>query len=381
MFFIPTEEIIDPFKVVNPKVVKIESENSNPITFDPDAPVSFGKMSGVIQSFSNFEARAEAINSEPAKKKRPPAPNKSLSHMVPIAGTPEEVPKKKKKSNGKDEEEEVIKDPRESVDFYLDRFKKPIDMVSSIIDELDAKKVSLEEEVNELRAKSQRMSGPVLEYISKQDTNITSLINNKLSAIKELTTIYDKVSNLELKKNNADIKSGVNQQDTGVTMSKLYEKMMGDPNAGSFSMNDLYDSTMSGAVSGMSYDEMVENALDNRYNSLLGDGKVSETHADMNLKYANRRIELRILRSESTDNWRFAAVDLTTEEELMDYALPTVVGKMKFDLDNLIARDNLRTYPVILVPDGFELDNNAEFITDFTTKDDVEDEYYGYHHS
>lgn len=384
----------NPVTVLNETVDNTESTVNTSVDLNAVIPSKYSSI------FNNLAQEEEDVYNEMNKRRqeyRDAAKAKSakaaqdkinkVGAVLPNGGTfkpvmgegleVEDTPKKTRTKKTKDDAPEV--DPRELPDFYEKRFAKPIELVTDIIKEFDTKKDIIEEEISDLRTKSNRNTA-ILEYISKQDSNVTSLLNNKLSAVKEITNIYGKISDLEMKKANATAKvSG--SENTASVISKVYERMMGEKDP--FSLNDLYDSGYLkdfNTSAPASYDEAVESDLDRRYLSALQQGQLQETSSDINLKYANRQVEIRVHRSEATDTWRFVAVDLQLEEEIPDYAKPSVIGTMRFDFDNLVARDNLRSYPLVLVPSEVAMDDDIMFISDFTSgNDDNDNGYFGYH--
>ena len=281
-----------------------------------------------------------------------------------------EAPKKttRKKKTDKDADSEEVNE-REQVDFYEKRFSKPLNRVQSIIDELDIKKDKMEAEAEEMREISKKArNGAILEYLGKTESNIIDTLKTKLAAVKEEVNINTKISELELKKakDKAD-SSGANNTDA--IMSKIYANIAGGTSPaqqmqqtnpqvfqGSMSMNDIYDTMVSddGFFSPQAYasdDSRVDEMISSRYNHLVDSGRIVETEADRNLRYAGRSITMYVYKEDAGPNWRFAAIDNETNQEICDYEKPTVLGnRMNFDVTKMIAYDNVNRYPLVLVP-------------------------------
>lgn len=341
---------------------------------------SFGSMGANI-----FDEIIENQNNKMRKLANPP---KTTTRQKVNSEVPDDKPKKTRKpkaetSNSTAEEPEIVeeKDPRADVDFYVKRFARPLSRVVDIIEELDDKKSLLEDEIKNIRDKSgASRNGAILEYISNSEKNVIDILKAKLQAVKEESSILNTVSNLETKasKDSAVANSGQNEQKI---VSNLYNKLVNN-NEMDYNINSVYDNFMITATpNDLGNEDTADILLSSRFSDLKGTGEITETNADLNLKYANRSIEMYVIKTESTQDWRFAAFDVESNEELYDYVKPTVVGTMRFDTDKMLAYDQLIKYKLLLVPDVVQGYEEVNYLNNFNNNDDdsSNDTYYGYY--
>ena len=117
----------------------------------------------------------------------------------------------------------------------------------------------------------------------------------------------------------------------------------------------------------------VSKAIDERIKELEDSGEIEFTDNELAFKYENENVQIVILKNVNNGRWKFAALN-EDGDELYDYPLPNKksIGKVKFDMEKLVAKDGLnRQYDVIQV-DSF--DDNDDYLTEKDNYLDEDDE-------
>lgn len=243
-----------------------------------------------------------------------------------------------------DEDDEVKKDNEE---FYEQRFSSSLILLRDVLKEVNDNIVENKLYLNEL--KNGRIGDNRIKMspmtISSQMTNIASLVNTKLSAIKQITDVNKSISDLELKKVNVDQKiNGTEdkEQNSKLMMDKVFDQLI------NFDMPD--DPYIEQKTEKKKKNKKYKN-IDDRINQLEEKGELEFTDNEKAFKYEKDGVEVAIRKDFDKGTWEFFAQN-KKGDELFDYPLPDKknVGRMKFDDKSDKAKDALgQTYNVYLI--------------------------------
>lgn len=223
---------------------------------------------------------------------------------------------------------------------YEARYKPALDLLDGYDAELDEFLDSRKAKLNEYE--NSRMKGGI-NASSLITGSITALLSTKLGSIKERVAITGKISDFELKKAKENSASKNGMSDDKI-VQQIFTKLNDNDNV-SETMS-LHDQFISGG-----FDESADAILSQRVNQLEENGDINFTQAEEAFKYAGMDIEILVLLQTGTSEWRFAAIDKLSGNELTDYPVPDkhiVAGeggtKMKFMNDNTCKDLLNRTY-------------------------------------
>lgn len=241
---------------------------------------------------------------------------------------PKQVKRKKKK---KFDDTTIAQETESIFKLYEGRFKPVMDKLDDYDDELDGFIDSRKSKLDEFE--NSRMKGAI-NASTLLTGSITALLSTKLSSIKERVTITSKISDLELKKSKDDVAAskGAGGSDDRL-VQQIFTKMNDNEVADTMSLHDTF-------INGYYDNTSDDTLLDARVTELENDGSIDFTQAELAFKYNNLDIEIVVLRTKG--DWRFAAVDKISGDEIGDYPIPdkyVVAGengdKMKFLADGV----------------------------------------------
>lgn len=230
---------------------------------------------------------------------------------------------------------DTSKKAREDEDFYEDRFKGSLLLLKGLMQEVNETTVDSKEHIKSMK-KSPSVRGSSM-AIANQSGTVSTLLNTKLSIIKEITSVNKSISDLELKslvqknKVKTDEDKG---KDSSAYLDDMFERIMNNdipiPEADDYKM----------PKSSLSKD-----GLDARLDTLMGSGEIEFTDSENAFRYeSNGGVEIAILYDTESKNkkWEFVALN-QDGEELADYPLPSKksCGRMEFDVANDMAKDKL----------------------------------------
>lgn len=291
--------------------------------------------------------------------------------------------KKDKKKKKKDKKKDKIKKPKlnldklkifddevekDDVDFYEQRFSSSLVLLTDSLKEINDTIVDNKRYLNELK------SGQIGEHrikmspmtIASQMGNIASLINTKLSAIKQITDVNKSISDLEIKKFNNDIKVNGGKKEgsetnTNLLMDQVFDKLINHNNEIKKAEKELYDEEDDDKKKSKKKKEKIKDddddndkkskkkkekkeydSIDDRINSLMESGELEFTDNESAFKYERDGVEIAIQKKLKTSEWEFIALN-SDGDELFDYPLPDKknIGKVKFDEKSDTAKDAL----------------------------------------
>ena len=214
--------------------------------------------------------------------------------------------------------------------------------------------------------------------IATQTSVISNLLSTKLSTIKEITAVNSKISELELKKMAADNKNGEKsgkaiEKDNNLIIDKIFTDILKtDSHIGpEYDDEDDIDKYLSSDSNKKNKNKSIED----RIKELEESGDIEFTDTELAFKYESEDVRIVIYKNMNNNRWKFEALN-ADGEELYDYPLPDKkkIGKVKFDMEKLIATDGLnRTYEVIPVD---EFDDSDDYLNKYTREDFDDDEDY-----
>lgn len=285
--------------------------------------------------------------------------NKLLSLSTPSSKKDEKKKKKKDKKKKKkdkkkkkeehldlstlnifeDESEEakaLKKKKKESDDFYEYRFNSSLVLLGNLMDEVNKSMQDSRKMIDDMRSGKIR-SSPMA--ITSQMGNHSSLLNTKLSVIKEITAVNSKISDLEIKKRAADEKSNGNKDaelNNKFIIDKVFDKVMsGD------TLETIVETKKERKKKKRSKQE-IDDALNERLDELEASGDISFTETENAFKYENDGARVIVEKNVNNNRWRFVAIN-DDGDELYDYPLPNKrsVGRLTFDETNMLAKDKV----------------------------------------
>lgn len=255
----------------------------------------------------------------------------------------------------------VQKPDKGSEEFYEQRFDGSLALLRDLLRDVNHQTEDGQAFLEMLK-QTPRQRG-FLTAITNQTSNIASLINTKLSVIKEITSVNKSISDLELKRMaktgkgpNGEAVEGENNDD--YILDQAFNKLMSmetptikmkkkkKKNKGEASTFNLPEGER--AIEELDDDDY-DDLLDERINEMITSGDLALTENELAFKYENDpSIRIVIRKNASTQRWEFEALD-GNNEIVDDYPLPSkkACGRMQFDVDKSIARDRIgNTYEV-----------------------------------
>lgn len=261
------------------------------------------------------------------------------------------------------EKKKKEKPNRESEEFYENRFQGSLILLKGLMEEVNNQSSECKEHIAVLK-KNPTARGATM-AITNQSNTVASLLNTKLSVIKEITSVNKLISELELKNESQKAKQKAEKEkgkDSNSYINEMFEKVMNCDIPIPDIDDDLLLSSNSGKkkkVKGLDIE-----SLDSRIDEMIDSGELEFTDSELAFKYeANGGVEVCILYKikSKRNKWEFVAYD-SNGDEILDYPLPkkNVVGKVDFDLENDIASDQLgNTYRVLY--DDEEYNQGGDF--------------------
>lgn len=286
----------------------------------------------------------------------------------------EKKPKKKKKKKkekglknfddlnlfGDEETPEEKKKRKESDDFYEYRFNGSLKLLTNLMQEVNISTNEAKEYLNKMKIGKVKASPA---SITNQTSNISTLLGTKLSVIKEITAVNSKISELELKKSAANEKSGKGKESEALNQKLMMDKMFDRLLAEDTKIVTVSDGDNDELISdGSDYNNAsISQTLDERIKELEESGDIEFNENERAFKYERDNVQVCVKKNINNNRWEFVALN-ADGDELYDYPCPSKrsIGKMKFDMDNLIATDSMkREYHIIPVeslnPDDTEM--------------------------
>lgn len=250
---------------------------------------------------------------------------------------------------------------REAEDFYEKRFRGSLMLLKGLMEEVNETALDSKDHIRQLKAAPGRGTAMA---IANQSSTVSTLLNTKLSIIKEITTVNKSISDLEIRNETQKMKNKSDadkSKDGSVYLDDMFEKIMNNE----IPIPDFDDDDLS------KY-SLSKSSLDKRIDSLVDDGTIEFNDSERAFKYeAMGDVEIAILyntSSKKTKKWEFVAIG-PDGDEINDYPLPTKksCGRMAFDLENDSAKDKLgNVYRLIYINDNMGISGDYE--------DDYDDE-------
>lgn len=213
-------------------------------------------------------------------------------------------------------------------DFYEMRYVDSLDLLNTTLNEIDELKKVARSDLDKLRESKQRGS---LTAITNQTANISSLLNTKINAIREINTVKKYISEFEIKRNKNSEESSANQK---IMMDQIFRKILNTP-----SYHDVIDIDNYDVI-----DDDTGERIRKRRNELIENNQLSYTDYENNIELEKRDIQIVVIMNpKNPSEWRFAAID-EDENIIKDYPMlpnPDSIGKLTIDPENGTARDKL----------------------------------------
>lgn len=276
-----------------------------------------------------------------------------------------------------DENKEKKKKKKNSENYYEERFNGSLILLTNLMKEINKTSIDANEYLDKI-LKGKIKASPTA--IATQTATVNSLFSTKLSTIKEITAINSKISDLELKRAAAEGKDKSKkdkENDNSLIIDKMFSKLIDNDTKLTVDDDDDDDVdkyiTSSPSSKNKNKKKDVSKAIDERIKELEDSGEIEFTDNELAFKYENEDVQIVILKNVNNGRWKFAAYN-SDGDELYDYPLPNKksIGKVKFDMEKLVAKDGLnRQYDVIQV-DSF--DDNDDYLTEKDNYLDEDDE-------
>jgi hypothetical protein len=213
-------------------------------------------------------------------------------------------------------------------DFYEMRYVDSLDLLNTTLNEIDELKKVARSDLDKLRESKQRGS---LTAVTNQTANISSLLNTKINAIREINTVKKYISEFEIKRNKTSEESDIQQK---VMMDQMFRRILNTP-----SYNDVIDIDNYEVIN-----EDTGERIKKRRSELLENNELNYTEYEKNIELEKRDIEtVVIMNPKNPSEWQFAAID-EDENIMKDYPMlpnPESVGNLTIDQEAGTARDKL----------------------------------------
>lgn len=333
-----------------PETEYVKKKLSSPFEEEKDKNVDSTDMLILNQLISLSSSDKESGKNKKKKKKKDKSEKKSKETEKKIKN------KEKKKSKHMLDvfddifDDETSKKPkknknRDAEDFYEQRFRGSLMLLKGLMQEVNETALDSKDHIRELKRNPARGSSMA---IANQSSTVSTLLNTKLSIIKEITAVNKSISDLELRQEGQKMKAKTETdkaKDSSAYLDDMFDRIMN---------NDIplpeYDDDDD-------IDKYSRSSLSKRVDDLMNDGTIEFNDSERAFKYeAMGGVEIAILydtSSKKKKKWEFVA--LTEDgQEINDYPLPSKrsCGKMDFDLESDSAKDKLgNIYKLIYVND------------------------------
>ena len=259
--------------------------------------------------------------------------------------------RKKKKKNKKDKEQKylyninykadmIVNDEGKPItkndeDFYEMRYLDSLNLLNTTLNEIDELKTVAREDLNKLRESKQRGA---LTAVTNQTSNLSSLLNTKINAIREINSVKKSISEFEIKRNKTSDDASANQK---LLMDQIFRRVLNTPTEyGNVIDVDAYEV----------YDDDSGERLKSRRDELMNSNELRYTDYEKAIELEKRDIEVVVIIDPNNPaECRFVAID-EDENIIDDYPLipnPESIGKLTIDKNDNIARDKLNnTYRI-----------------------------------
>lgn len=302
------------------------------------------------------EDKKEKKKKEKPKKKKGEKKRKSaMSTLYEMSGTNRDI----FGDGGGGTPVPTPKADKSAEDFYEQRFDGSIMMLRDLLKNINHMTEDGQAFLDMLK-KTPHYRG-YLTAITNQTSNLASLVNTKLSIVKEITSVNKSISDLELKRAAREAKEGngaggagasdeflINQAfaqlmdaDTPTVTTKKKKKKKKLEEDPGFNFGIPEDELAIEDLEEDDFDEMI----DVRFDQLVDSKDIILTDNEEAFHYeGDTGVRIVIRKWLPSERWEFEAVD-GSGEVLDDYPLPdkNSVGRIQFDKDKGIARDRLGT--------------------------------------
>lgn len=283
----------------------------------------YGKYSDEYSKKDEIYYDDKGAHKKKKKKKKEKDKNKIPKHLYNINYKSDMITNDEGKPISKNDE-----------DFYEMRYVDSLDLLNTTLNEIDELKKVARSDLDRLRESKQRGS---LTAITNQTSNISSLLNTKINAIREINTVKKYISEFEIKRNKTSEEGNVNQK---VIMDQMFRRILNTP-----SYHDVIDIDDYEVI-----DDDTGERIRKRRNELIQNDKIQYTDYENMIELEKRDIRIVVVMNpKNPSEWRFAAID-EDENIINNYPMlpnPETVGKLTIDEQTCTARDKLNnTYPI-----------------------------------
>lgn len=232
-------------------------------------------------------------------------------------------------------------------DIYVERFGGSLELLKDLLTQVNGTLDESKEYLDQLKNNPQRRGATMA--ISNQSGTVGSLLSTKLSVIKEISSVNKSISELEIKKQDRDLKIQALEKDANPESNEhliddIIERMM-DTNVDITESVDAEHSKRKGKKK-----EMTEEYLDEMVSDLIENDEDFLNENQKAIRYENMGVEFVVVSKLNTHHWHLMAID-NEGDELVDYPVPDkkVISPMSIDYEMLTAEDSLgKTYRVFL---------------------------------
>lgn len=319
MGFNPFREIEKPG--TKKKGITLEIPKEIPIAKKEDTSDSlFGGISFNADNFKNL-LDEELMAQEAMKKQEAAAKRADAKELKKLQDDAKKL--NTSTGDGKDEPDER---------FYEKRFEDSLDSLTDLETELSGFKDEIKQDLSNIKSSKQR---GVLTHVTNQTANVLSSYKAILDIKKEKTAILKTISDLEIKKIDKTKAAQGGLMSESALMDQVFNRVIG---GGDPSLN-----------TGMDFDDDGELKAITR--NAIASGDLEFTDNELAVAY-EKSAQIVVLMDAYTQEWRFAAIDTRTEQEIEGYPLPSMRSSesIKFNLETRKAKDNLnRSYDIWLI--------------------------------
>lgn len=239
---------------------------------------------------------------------------------------------------------------KESENFYEYRFNSSLillrDLLKEINENSEEARITLDELKKGYIGNNKIRLTPMA--ISTQMGTVASLLNSKLSVLKEITAVNKTISEFELKKQAANDKKSSASKGTDETSKYMVDKMFTELLNSDLPLDSIADISDEQAIEttkkkGKKPKKRYK-SLDDRISELESTGELEFTDNEKAFKYETEGVRICIRKNLDTGRWKFFAMN-SNGEEIADYPLPTktMTGRVKFDEKTETAKDERNT--------------------------------------
>ena len=261
-----------------------------------------------------------------------------------------------------DEEDKEKEDESDTDKIYEKRFNGSLILLTNLMKEINKVSIGANEFLDKMMKGKVRASPTA---IANQTSTVNSLFSTKLSTIKEITAINSKISDLEIKRataENKDKNKSNDETNNALIIDKMFDKLMMSESKIGPDYDDIDDSDDK-ILTSKKDKKKKSKSINQRIKELQESGEITFSDSELAFRYEKDNVRIVIYKNVNTGRWKFVAIN-EDGDELYDYPLPDKknIGKVKLDMESLIAKDGLgREYQIIPVE---SFDDSDDYLTE-----------------